>query len=121
MLGQGPLVRCQLGDKQTAAIQDLLGQPLMALGVETIQPGTQHRQGHAACSQRLLMTNPIDAQRQPRGDCQAAGHQLGAQASRVVLAGIGRMARAHHRQLRQRERLQLATAIEQQGGGRDLF
>ncbi|MNH07153.1 hypothetical protein D3C79_665390 [compost metagenome] len=121
MLGQGSLVRCQLGDKQTASIQDLFGQPLMPLGVEAIQSGAQHRQGHSAHGQRLLMTNPINTQRQPRGDCQAVGHQFGAQASRVVLAGIGRMTRAHHRQLRQREGIQLATAIEQQGGGRDLF
>jgi hypothetical protein len=34
----------QLGNKQTFLLEDLHRQPLMTLGVETIQTGSQHRQ-----------------------------------------------------------------------------
>ena len=67
------------------------------------------------------MTHPVDAKRQSGGDGQPAGNQLPAEAGSIVLAGIGRMARADHRQLRNRQGSQVATAVEQQRGGRDLF
>ena len=68
MFSQRSFIRRQLGDKQTTTLQNLACQPLVAFGVEAIQPGTQHGKGDTATSQRLLMANTIDTERKARGD-----------------------------------------------------
>ncbi|MNJ57931.1 hypothetical protein D3C77_535420 [compost metagenome] len=64
MFSQRSLVRRQLGDKQTAMLEDLHRQALMALWIETVKPGAQHRQRHTVRCQGLLVTDSIDTQRQ---------------------------------------------------------
>ncbi|MNO87972.1 hypothetical protein D3C76_794060 [compost metagenome] len=121
MFSQRSLVRRQLGDKQTAMLEDLHRQALMALWIEAVKPGAQHRQRHTARCQGVLVTDAINAQRQSGGDRQAALHQLGTQTGGVVLACIGGVTSSHHRQLWQGKGCEIPTAIEQQGGGGDLF
>ncbi|MNI63581.1 hypothetical protein D3C73_1189630 [compost metagenome] len=121
MFSQRSLVRRQLGDKQAAVLEDLHRQALMALWIEAVKPGAQHRQRHTARCQGLLVTDAINAQRQSGGDRQTALHQFGTQTGCVVLACIGGVTGSHHRQLWQRKGCEIPAAIEQQGGGGDLF
>ena len=87
----------------------------VALRINPVRPGAQHRNGPATGVQRAKVGRGIDALRQPTRDNQPRiGQMCGKVACRIAPAGRG-VAAADNGQLRQAQQFRIAGAVQAEG------
>ncbi|MCY1433587.1 hypothetical protein D9M71_496190 [compost metagenome] len=103
----------QLGDQRAALGNDALSQPAVALGIDALETGAEHRHGGAAGRQGALVGGAVDAQRQPAGDHEAAAGQAAGEGRGGIQSRPAGLTAADHGQLRTLEQLGIAGDPQQ--------
>jgi hypothetical protein len=99
---------------------DLVGQRLVPRRIDAIETGRADGDGVAVGSQRALVRGAVDAERETRGDDEAAPRQFGGEGVRVVETLRRRRAAADDGDLRQTEQIGIALPEQQRRRLRDV-